>query len=80
MGNTQKVLMDCPDSKGVATFVWAGDGASWSGTFQMEGKQMPPGMGLRLSAKYVGPCTEKEVRRPPRGKEPAAPSKPDPRL
>lgn len=78
VGRTQKVRMDCPDTKGLATFEWAGDGASWSGTFQMEGNQVPPGVGMRISAKYLGPCTEKEVRRPHRGKGDVAPTKPNP--
>jgi len=63
VGNTQKALMNCPDMKGMADFVWAADGTSWSGSFQMEGKQIPPGVGMRVSAKYLRPCAEKDVRR-----------------
>lgn len=68
VGNTQKVRLDCPDMKGLATFVWADDGTAWSGSFQVEGKQVPAGMGMRISAKYVGPCAQAEVRRRPGGK------------
>lgn len=63
VGLTQKMRLDCPDMKGLADFTWAEDGTSWSGTFQMEGAKVPPGMGMRMNAKYLGPCSEKDVRR-----------------
>ena len=63
VGNTQKALLNCLDMKGPANFVWAPDGTSWGGTFQMEGGKIAPGMGMCISAKYQRPCAEKDARR-----------------
>ena len=63
VGNTQTSRVDCPDMHGRAEFAWAPDGLSWAGTFQMEGRNMPPGAGMKISAKYLAPCSSAEVRR-----------------
>lgn len=63
VANTQKAVLECPNMKGAADFVWAPDGTSWAGSFQMEGQGIPPGVTMRLSAKYLRPCAEKDARR-----------------
>jgi hypothetical protein len=63
VGNTQTSRLDCPDMTGRAEFTWAPDGRSWAGTFQLEGRMMPPGTGMKISARYLAPCTAAEVRR-----------------